>query len=1518
MRGDSSQHSSGLLHGGVRSLLADVAARGRVLRRAPQLRRPGPEVQLPGADRAPPELQPQRRALGAFSPQGPTPLVTLRLARRPGVFSYRLTRPLVCPLQVTDANTARVLQYVPSAPAVCATLPCAPPANVPSDGEYRVLTVDGSLEEFRLYGTIATGKTDFTAKFLYAVTSDTADHQIYRINTLTDTTDSKSLISFPIGWTQLPTHTATKWRYSIPVASEASHPCRCTSSDTDWKQGSGLPWQWDTGTTLIDGAARFETAYPGLAMTLTKSTGTGATPWVGDLQNFCDGTADADTGVVPAATADSGCGLADQTSFLASNTVGYYPLMEEIGTSTNAFCAVLEPRLCSLPSQTDTLGPTRQAVYVDMCLGATATEEPENDQSVNSNTGTECIVAGCCSCDYGLCGAALTDNRASFQLDFEDGWAIPGWEGIQLAAYTAASPRPDATVLATSANDAQRMYAVMSTYGIVKYDLAADGTPTFVGTVLQCEDHKGRRMQGKLSKLTSDSPGGNGHAEGMFAVCNRRGSTEPDASYIFYCALDVTPDNTWREQGRCAYVAGLVFGTADAPSPNLNTEAVRDLIILNAIASGSTITYDIATVEKSTPDSKMYRYSVPVTHGLVTASPTIGTVSGSAGNNPIEFLDGTSSTNSASFQALKTATGRSAFDFFAATVEPDSARPALLPKPPPSNLYLTDFSFNAIIKVPYTASGPATVASASMFGTKSGMVPVGVPMFVDGPVGAKSAVDGIRDSVAGHTVYLKVTANNFAGNPNNEDANQAAHIEVAVTGQVSIGGQDVTIVIPGTVAARSEDIYTSGCDGVCPQNVFWVYYSASSAGTFSVSVTMGPFNDHVVGSPQDVIIAPTEIDPYRTLISRDGAANVRAGNTATIFISTYDRFGNKRTVGPQASEQFKWSLKNTPVSMNVIGREDTYDITAVATNAAVAIGSSDIRSQCERGLPNAAAPTGALTPYWQGEADYRAYRAGTYQFQVILEVANAAAYNVYVDTVVVTAATIDRAKCRADSPDFSTLANPDVDVVISTAVTVEITPRDRYSNPVTDAQTFMIDRQAATYQTLGPQPLECLMNAVTSIYECYAGWDEQSAELYTVKFYLVDPASATTLDGLTGTELEALEPSPLIGTGWADGGGGTSVINAVSKDGASIVCESLENVRAFIQLLTAFVVCIGLGLSVWLSMARTSSFIQMTSPVLGQVIIWGGLFHLFSVLLWTIDPDESGWASDGFNFCSLRMWIFCMSFAMIWGTLALKTYRVKELVLQQSASASGYREISDGKLLAYAMVLVFMEMMLCSFYSFYGDGPVYVLTPCGATLCGSINAHVGGQDVFFIFVAMMAVLNGAIVVFAITQAVQTRNVIGKAGGGDGDNAASAQNSAAAFVEAPHIGFSIYNMAFTSIVLYPVCGLIDYDRSPVAYEVLRAMASIWSCFIVYIFVFGFKVRDKNKFDVQEKINRSQKMMAHQQQRPAGSSHPQQQQQGGGGSYSVGGTHQMRWRPGSAARTVAAAWWWRTAAWWRSAR
>lgn len=1391
----------------------------------------------------------------------------------------------------------------PAAEAACATPgtngACTPPLQVPAGGEYRVLTEDDALTNFKLNGQIAAGTTPQTKRYLFGITSSTSSHMLYRIDTLTDTIDSKSLINFPVRWEQLSTHSSTKWRYKLPDSHKSSHPCRCTSSDTDWKQGSGLPWQRDESIdgqaiTFIDGDVSFEIPYrtdanTGLAMTLADAAGA-PVPWVGGLED-----AGCTTAAVTAVPPTAGCGMNDaqRTAFLDAHTVGYYPATTSIDDTS---CAVLEPRLCSL-AVTERAGNARTISYVDMCYSRATTNdfEPEPRQTSNPGLGgaNYCILNGCCSCTHGLCDAATAVDAgtntadASFQLDFTDGWGGAGWQGIQLAPYTAASPRPtnyadgaQEPILTTSINHAQRMYAVSQPYGVLKYDLAADGTPTFLGTVLQCEDHKGNRMSGATAKLTMNSPG-DGHAEGMFVVCERRDSVDlPDAAYLFYCALDTTSAATWREQGRCAYVAGggQLLGGVDVPdfqggtdtAKKLNNELVRDIVILNAVVAGTSTTYDLVTVESRVPTSKMYRYSVTIDHGSTTSSPSVTAVSS------VEFLDGND-------QELKDATGRDVFDFWAAAVQPDSGAHLVAPKAPPAELYVTDYSFNAIIKVRYTAAGPAEATGARMFGTKAAMVPAGVPMFIDGPVAAQSYVHGFRDSVAGHKVYVKITAHNVAGQPANEDEDQAAHIQVAVTGQVSIGGQDVTVVIPGTIVARNEDIYSTGCECTpsgdpsgceCAQNVFWAHYVATQAGVFSASATMGPFAEHVVGSPQSVTVVPTAVDPQKTLVVRDGDANVRAGQGGVLLISTFDEFGNKRTVGLQTRkdppEAFLWSLKTQPNGMNVINRRDTYNPSVQVSNAPVELTDADLRGQCEMDVL-----TLEITPYWQGEADYEVFRAGTYQFQMIMQVNNID-YNVYVDTVVVLPSEISRGHCTAESEFFYRAEVNEVTAVISTPISVKITPRDQYSNPVTTPQTFVIDRREDTYGR--PLPMDCLYDAAAGEYDCNPVWIETAQQTYDVRFYL-DDGTLVDDDGVVTLSSEELEATnTLIGTMWPAGGGATGIaeIHAVSKDGTPPTCDDLENINIAIQLVTALVICIGLGMSVWLAMSRASSFIRMTSPVLGQVIIWGGVIHLFSVLLWTIDPGESGWSSDGFNFCSVRMWTFSMSFGMIWGTLSLKTYRVKELVIQQSNNAAGYQEISDSKLLTYVLLIVFAEMAISCVYSFYDEGPQYDLKPCPAGIPPQTFCDTG--ETFNTFAAMLAVFNGALVIFALIQAIQTRGVLHQAVGG-GDNAAQAQNSAAAFVEAPHIGFSIYNMAFTSVVLYPACGLMNPKTSATTYTLLRSGASIWSCFIVFVFVFGLKIRDKNKFDEQERLNRSQKLSA-------------RQLGGGPSSYSDGGMHSMR--------------------------
>ena len=75
--------------------------------------------------------------------------------------------------------------------------------------------------------------------------------------------------------------------------------------------------------------------------------------------------------------------------------------------------------------------------------------------------------------------------------------------------------------------------------------------------------------------------------------------------------------------------------------------------------------------------------------------------------------------------------------------------------------------------------------------------------------------------------------------------------------------------------------------------------------------------------------------------------------------------------------------------------------------------------------------------------------------------------------------------------------------------------------------------------------------------------------------------------------------------------------------------------------------------------------------------------------------------------CSLRMWTYGLTYVMVWGSLALKTYRVKTLVVDQADQHSQMADLTDGKLLLRLAGLLVIEIVILCLYSFVGK-PLYV------------------------------------------------------------------------------------------------------------------------------------------------------------------------------------------------------------------
>jgi hypothetical protein len=52
----------------------------------------------------------------------------------------------------------------------------------------------------------------------------------------------------------------------------------------------------------------------------------------------------------------------------------------------------------------------------------------------------------------------------------------------------------------------------------------------------------------------------------------------------------------------------------------------------------------------------------------------------------------------------------------------------------------------------------------------------------------------------------------------------------------------------------------------------------------------------------------------------------------------------------------------------------------------------------------------------------------------------------------------------------------------------------------------------------------------------------------------------------------------------------------------------------------------------------------------------------------------------------MRMWLYGLSFTVLWGTLAMKAWRVNALVMNEAESAAGMKQLGDGKLMACALL----------------------------------------------------------------------------------------------------------------------------------------------------------------------------------------------------------------------------------------
>eukprot|EP01052_Picozoa_sp_SAG31_P016428 SAG31_NODE_1089_length_9972_cov_4.602856_9_plen_133_part_00 len=127
--------------------------------------------------------------------------------------------------------------------------------------------------------------------------------------------------------------------------------------------------------------------------------------------------------------------------------------------------------------------------------------------------------------------------------------------------------------------------------------------------------------------------------------------------------------------------------------------------------------------------------------------------------------------------------------------------------------------------------------------------------------------------------------------------------------------------------------------------------------------------------------------------------------------------------------------------------------------------------------------------------------------------------------------------------------------------------------------------------------------------------------------------------------------------------------------------------------------------------------------------------------------------------------------------------------MKEATSNVEMRNLTDGKILLFVLLLMAVELIPLLIYFTVDGGLVYTTNRCSRTECAAAD------NVWSVFIAMQAIILGGAIGYAALMSWRTRGADKADGGGD-------SNVAAALVEAPSVFFCVYNMVFTSLIFYP--------------------------------------------------------------------------------------------------------------------
>ncbi|RUS73373.1 hypothetical protein EGW08_018875, partial [Elysia chlorotica] len=243
---------------------------------------------------------------------------------------------------------------------------------------------------------------------------------------------------------------------------------------------------------------------------------------------------------------------------------------------------------------------------------------------------------------------------------------------------------------------------------------------------------------------------------------------------------------------------------------------------------------------------------------------------------------------------------------------------------------------------------------------------------------------------------------------------------------------------------------------------------------------------------------------------------------------------------------------------------------------------------------------------------------------------------------------------------------------------------------------------------------------------------------------------------------------------------------------------------------------------------RKNSHIKMSSPVINNVILLGGL--LMYIFVFVLTADYANWYGVyNSTVCSVRVCLACLGFTAAFGALFSKTWRVHALFTHNQIKR---KVIRDSKLLSLVLVLVLADLFILVPWTLVNplvkeeyeqEAEAESTTDKRVIYKHTTCSH---SDEIYWFMAEY-IFKGLLLVFGAFLAWETRKV-----------------TIPALNDSKLIGFCIYNIAVICALAVPVVHVVGQDRPTLTFLLVGLFVSLCTTLVLCI-LFIPKVRLRNQ-------------------------------------------------------------------------